>query len=302
MLLFQFEEIKIAVPWGHLSGKWYGPKDKRPLLGLHGWQDNAGTFDTIAPYLPSQDSFLAIDLPGHGLSSWLPKGVHYNSIHYVALLRELMEDYQWSKVALMGHSMSAINSFVFASLFPDKVDYIICLDALKPLTRSPERIVDVYTERIETAIKLEKRINDKSKPPTYDQNGLVERLRKATNNSINVEACKYLLERNTRPSDDDPQRYYFSRDNRIKTSIFYTLAQDVAIVMANRIKCPHLMIKAKESEYYEDKKYFYEVINILQKKNNFEYHEIDGTHHVHLNEPAKVAQIINAFLKKYTNI
>lgn len=283
-----------------MSGKWYGPESKRPLLGFHGWQDNAGTFDTLAPYLPPENSFLAIDLPGHGYSSWLPKGVHYNSIHYVALLRELMEDYKWDKVSLMGHSMSAINSFVFAALFPDKVDYIICLDALKPLTRSAERIVDVYRERIEAGIKLEKRINDKSKPPIYNDMELIERLRKATNNSINIDACKYLLKRNIRQSNEDKEKYYFSRDNRIKTSIFYTLGQEVSIVMAERIKCPHLLIKATKSDYFENKKYFYEVVDILKKKENFEYHEIEGTHHVHLNEPEKVSQIINAFLKKYS--
>lgn len=36
------EEIQIKFPWGHVAGKWWGPKNVRPIVSLHGWQDNAG--------------------------------------------------------------------------------------------------------------------------------------------------------------------------------------------------------------------------------------------------------------------
>lgn len=50
------------------SGKWWGPRTKQPILALHGWQDNAGTFDTLAPLLPHHIPLFCIDLPGHGAS------------------------------------------------------------------------------------------------------------------------------------------------------------------------------------------------------------------------------------------
>lgn len=62
------------MPWGIVAGKWYGPENVRPILMLHGWQDNAGTFNTLIPLLPQNHSYLALDLPGHGLSSRLPAG------------------------------------------------------------------------------------------------------------------------------------------------------------------------------------------------------------------------------------
>lgn len=58
-------EVRIDVPWGHVAGKWFGPKNIRPILMLHGWQDNAGTFDMLIPLLPKHISYLAIDLPGN---------------------------------------------------------------------------------------------------------------------------------------------------------------------------------------------------------------------------------------------
>lgn len=59
-----FEEITIPVPWGVVAGKWYGDRKKQPVLAIHGWQDNAGTFDRLCPLLPSTIPILCIDLPG----------------------------------------------------------------------------------------------------------------------------------------------------------------------------------------------------------------------------------------------
>lgn len=57
-------------------GKWWGPRDKQPIIAIHGWQDNAGTFDPLIELLPTNLSILCIDLPGHGRSSHIPKVCH----------------------------------------------------------------------------------------------------------------------------------------------------------------------------------------------------------------------------------
>ncbi|ALC44201.1 CG7632 [Drosophila busckii] len=294
-----YDEIKIPVPWGFVAGKWYGPKHVRPIVGMHGWQDNAGTFDTLAPLLPPHLSFLSIDAPGHGLSTWLPDAVVYHSIDYVQLLLRIMEAYNWSKISVIGHSMSSINGFVFGSLFPEKLDMFIGLDVLKPPVRNPKQVVNTLSERLANGMKIERRLRSGSEPPAYEWDQLVERLHEGTNKSVDMEACKYLLQRNCKPSTHEPHKFYFSRDIRLKASMIYTLSLDIVLEMATRIKAPHLFIKALQAPYYEDKKYYDATLEVLRKNPLFEYYEVEGTHHVHLNEPEKVAHIINSFINKY---
>ena len=46
------------------SGRESGPADGRPLLMLHGWLDNCGTYDGIQAHLPATYRCVNIDLPG----------------------------------------------------------------------------------------------------------------------------------------------------------------------------------------------------------------------------------------------
>ncbi|XP_011202460.2 probable serine hydrolase isoform X2 [Bactrocera dorsalis] len=293
-----FEEISIPVPWGHLKGKWFGTKNVRPILGLHGWQDNAGTYDTLAPLLPNHLGFLSIDLPGHGHSSWLPMGISYHSIDYVSLLLRVMDYFQWDKISMICHSMSSINGFIFSALFPEKVDMMVGLDGLKPLARTSERIVDNYKSCMNSIILQENRINS-SEPPSYDWDELVERLYNGSNKSVERETCKFLLERAVRPSKNNPQKYYFARDSRLKTTYFYSFGEEVPLSLARNINCPYMFIKALQSPYFEPRQHFEKTLEIMKQNPHFEFYEVEGSHHVHLNNPNKIAPMINSFIHKW---
>ena len=68
------KEVRIPVPYGHIAGKAWGDPSGKPILGLHGWLDNAGTHDHIAPLLSDEYYLVSLDQPGHGLSSKYPPG------------------------------------------------------------------------------------------------------------------------------------------------------------------------------------------------------------------------------------
>ena len=108
------------------------------LIYFKGWQDNAGSFDRLIPLLPRHLSFLAIDFPGHGFSSRVPDGIGYSTVDNLHFLNLLMKEYKWTKMSLMGHSMGAIMSFLYASVYPEKVNFVISFDALKPKVFDPK--------------------------------------------------------------------------------------------------------------------------------------------------------------------
>jgi len=71
----------------------------QPIVAIHGWQDNSGTFDKLAQLL-SNVAILSIDLPGHGISSHLPLGQFYYIFwDGVLTLRRIVKYYKWNKVS-----------------------------------------------------------------------------------------------------------------------------------------------------------------------------------------------------------
>ena len=66
-------EVRFTLPSIEVAAKVWGKPGGLPVIGLHGWLDNAATFDLIAPHLEGV-YLVALDLPGHGLSGHMPAG------------------------------------------------------------------------------------------------------------------------------------------------------------------------------------------------------------------------------------
>lgn len=297
----QIEEISIPFEWGNIAGKWWGPKNIRPILLLHGWQDNAGTFDTLISLLPLELSYLAIDLPGHGQSDHLPQGLCYNYIDYVYLINLIRVHFKWERISIMAHSMGSIVGYIYSGIFPDNVDLLIGLDTLKPLVRHAAINVDFMSMRGIHLIIADQRNRDRTKePPSYTYDELIERMVDGTRGSVTHNSARYLVERGTKRSSLHANKYYFSRDSRIKFINEAYFDQAICLQLGKRIQCPHLFIKSSDSDFSEKYRNITETINLLRKTNrNFEVKHVLGTHHVHLNDPDKVAPIISVFLRKY---
>ena len=266
------------------------------------FKDNAGTFDKLIPLLPRDQSFLAIDLPGHGLSSRVPDGMAYHGVDNLYLLNFLCKEYNWDKISLLGHSMGSVLSFMFASVFPSKVDLLIQIDALKPHIYNPAKLAATIQDRIENFMVADQRNQEKSEPPAYSYEEMVDRLNTGTFGSVTKEAAEYLLKRNIKRSEKYPGKFYFTRDSRLKYNYSPSFSQPVSVELAKKLNMPHVFIKALNSPYYERREYFDEIIEILKGNKKFEFHMVESTHHLHLTEPEKVAPIITDFIKKHRRV
>jgi len=81
----------------------YGSRDHPPVLLLHGLNDSHLTWRQIAPELARDRRVLALDLPGHGLSSRPDAG--YELPWYGDLVGRWMETVGLSQVDIVGHSL-----------------------------------------------------------------------------------------------------------------------------------------------------------------------------------------------------
>ncbi|CAG4909643.1 unnamed protein product [Colias eurytheme] len=292
------KEIKIPVPWGHVAGKVWGDAERRrPILALHGWQDNAGTWDTLAPLLCDKIPILAIDFPGHGLSSWHAPGLQYYPWETVRLILAIKTYYQWDKVTVLSHSMGSIAAIRYSCIFPDDLDYLIAIDCLFPEEYQIKQFVENYPKIISKLQSiLEKPYSD---PPLYSYNDIIHKWHVGSNKSISVESIKVLAKRGIQKSLNDPEKYHFSKDGRISYAYYDFEDKFFLEALTMRSKCPILFLKAIHSPFSMSNTFARLQKTIEESNPNFEKYLIPGTHHVHLDNPDVVIPHIEFFLRKY---
>ncbi|XP_065168069.1 probable serine hydrolase [Atheta coriaria] len=297
-------EVRIPVPWGHIAGKWWGPKDKAPIFTFHGWQDNCGSFDLLMPILPKHLSFLTVDFPGHGFSSKIPPGLFYHNLNGVMLIRRLQTYFNLEKVSLMGHSLGAITSYTYGGFYPQSVNFVICIDGLSPLI-NPKRL-DRVTESIDAFLKYDQQVvnnlSGKVEPPAYSMETMIEMMHKGTRGSVDKDKCKYIITRNIKESKLKPGLFYFDRDPRLKSGPLMNWPMEDLLEHANRINFPILATKAESSPVLSNHGIIKTVREIISKQNpTAEFLAVAGKHHGHLNTPEIFADIIPKFIAKYEN-
>lgn len=117
-----------------LAAKAWGDPCHPPMLALHGWLDNAGSFDALAPLLAADRYLVALDLRGHGRSSHLPKGEWYHYVDRFDELSAVLDHFGWDRADLLGHSLGGTLASLFAALYPERVGRLWLVEALGPLT------------------------------------------------------------------------------------------------------------------------------------------------------------------------
>lgn len=293
----EWEEFTFDVPWGHISGKWYGDRDVQPLIALHGWQDNAGTFDQLVPLLPKTVPVLCIDFPGHGKSSHFPVGMQYHIFwDYIPVVRRIVKHFGWKKVKLMGHSLGGAICFMYAASFPDDVSQYISIDLYGPSVRNLKKNAAMTGTCIDKALEYE--TLPTSKLPCYSYDEMVGIAKDAYTGSIDKKSAEILMIRGMKeaPKEHSKNGYFFSRDLRLKVSVLGMFSLEQVLAYAELIKCNVLNIKAVPGMQHEREDVYPLVMDALRKNADVEYHEVPGTHHLHLTTPERIADIISSFL------
>ncbi len=98
----------------------------KQILCIHGITANSRFWDCLASALAPHHRVIAMDLRGRGLSDKPPTG--YSIEHHCKDILALMNDQGLQRPVLMGHSLGAFISLVFAARYPQRVDRLILVD------------------------------------------------------------------------------------------------------------------------------------------------------------------------------
>lgn len=278
-------ELRIDVQGLRLALRVFGPEDGRPVLALHGWLDNAASFDLLAPRLTGC-RIAALDLPGHGQSGHRGHAT-YHFVDYVADALAVADALGWSRFTLLGHSLGAGVAAMLAGTIPERVENLIALEGLAPMTDAPElapqRLRDAVTSELAAAAAA------KGKAPRIFADAEAAAELRARSSGLPLAAARVLVPRSL-VAEGDGLRWSF--DPRLRLPSRLRLAEAHVDAFLAAIACPTLLIRARQGWPF-DQVVMARRIALLRTR---EVVELDGGHHVHLEAPAAVAAAIAAFL------
>ncbi len=126
---------------GNYSFNYYlaGKKTQPLIFFLHGFLGNSSVFQDAITILGDQFQYLAVDLPGHGLTRVFGSEKDYDLINTAQALTQLLEKLQLQKCFLFGYSMGGRLALYMALKFPNLFEQVILESASPGLKTEQEQ-------------------------------------------------------------------------------------------------------------------------------------------------------------------
>jgi len=277
-------ERRFELPGLSLAAEIWGSAGEHPVIASHGWLDNAGSFELLAPLLPGCE-IVALDLAGHGYSDSRSADSAYNVWQDVGDLLGVVDDMSWQRCTLLGHSRGAAISMLFAATFPERVDKLILLEGGLPLTAEP----DEAPEGLAQALRESRALLGKSGRVFTDRTTAIAE-RAAGFSKVTKAAAEILARRSLREVSGG---FQWHADQRLKAQSELKLTPEHARAFARRVACPVLLLFAEKSPFV-DWPLYREFPRLFA---DIEFDRIPGGHHFHLEgSESVIAERIRRFL------
>lgn len=280
------EELALCGPGGnlHLAARAHGPPDGVPVLALHGWLDNAASFDALAAHLAGI-RLVCLDLPGHGYSDHRPPGCTYHLIDFVGDVLSAADSLGWQRFTVLGHSLGGVIGSLLAGACPERVERLSLMEALGPFSEAP----DHAPARLAAAVARSRRGMRRAPPAYSDLDAAVAARSRA--GGLSYGAARMLVERGTYTRDDG---VYWRSDSRLRWPSAYRMTEEQVLAFLRAVTAPTQLIVADDGLLKLDDATMSDRFAALRHATADQF---AGHHHFHMETPSLVAERLAPFLR-----
>jgi pimeloyl-ACP methyl ester carboxylesterase len=279
---------EIALPGGRgrlaalRGGDPQGPK----LLALHGWLDNAASFEPLFPELSGFD-LVALDLPGHGGSAHRAPGHDYAYVDWLHDVLDALDALGWERAHLLGHSMGATIASTLASACPERVERLALIEGLGPLGAA----AGSAGSRLREAVAARRALQRKAEAPARvipDLASAVQARLLAT--PMRREDAERIVRRNLRAVEGG---FVWRSDPRLRLPSALRLTEEGILALLAGIEAPTLLIAASPAPPYFTPAQRAARAACVRRLRVL---ELEGGHHLHMERATEVGARLRDFL------
>lgn len=283
--MVEWKERRLEIPGLEVAAKVWGDDSGRPVVAMHGWLDNAGSFDALIPLLGEGLQIAAIDLPGHGRSEGRDLASAYHFVDWAGVAVQVADALGWENFSILGHSMGAAIASLVAPVAGGRVERMVFLDGIGPWSNPESEVVDQLIK----GLAEEALLRDKGRRRYESADDMIAALSKSRSD-VSTERLRLLLKRSARRSQDG--RWTFSHDQKLQAASRIRLTEGQVLAFLEAIECAVLLVRPRWGWPVEEAviKRRVEAIDDLQIV------EVEGGHHVHLEAPERLSEVVGEFL------
>lgn len=282
-------EIVIRVRGLRLAAKCWGPRESRKVLALHGWMDNAGSYDQLAPALIAGGldvHIVALDLPGCGMSDHRPPQASYEFVEWIPDVVGAVDALGWHRFAVMGHSLGAAIATCVAAAVPKQVERAVLFDGLGPLSAASDQVAAQLAAAVD-----QRRHRLSSRSHVYPhRDRAIERILQL-NRALTPQAARALVARGVREVDGG---VVWAHDVRLRERSLVRLTEDQVLGLIAAVRCPVLFVRASDGWPMDEAL----LRARIDRLHDVKLVEVEGGHHVHLTHPERLTTAVKDFLAR----
>lgn len=280
----QGREITLQAGPLRLAARVWGEERARPVLALHGWLDNAASFEPLAGALAGVQ-LVALDLAGHGLSEHRPAGSAYHFVDNIPDVLAAADALGWDRFTLLGHSLGAAVASFTAAAAGTRIAQLLLIEGLGPLSgapaEEPERLRRYLRQHASQGKRRRRRY------PSLE----AAAAQRAGNGDLSQAAARHLARRGTEELEEGGLCWRHDPRLTFTSPHYYTEEQVLAVLQA--IEVPAGLVMAEQGLLQQRPTTAARCASIA----NLKVAQLHGGHHLHMEEPDSVAAALAGFME-----